>query len=227
MKTPPTGCIYHTSSSLGLILKTQQRQRKSLCLSRHAELPRSWHPCEWCVLAMHAGRPVPPIRDGEYGPRQAAGSYKNSSVIHFWFSFSTPHVSGIILQAVLLKEDFKGKEILGMCSRVKASSTRMSCFTPFCTLIGWNTLLRCPHWPLPLLRFQGHLRLSSVCVLSDLWLYKRLRIANYQQAQLSQLNKQLSALKPNPVPCFLIQCPIRAPYFSPSIIESPGCSSVG
>lgn len=56
---------------------------------------------------MHAGRPVPPIRDGEYGPRQAAGSYKNLSVIHFWFSFSTLHVSGIILQAVLLKEDFK------------------------------------------------------------------------------------------------------------------------
>lgn len=68
---------------VGLILKTQQRQRKSLC--RHAALPCSWHPCKWCMLAMHAGRPVLPVRDGENGPRQAAGSYKNSSIIQFWF----------------------------------------------------------------------------------------------------------------------------------------------
>lgn len=92
---------------VGLIRKIQQRERESLCLCRRGELLRSWHPCEWCVLAMHAVRPVPTVWDGKYGPRQAAGSYKNSSIIHFWFSLSTLHIPSIILpQAVLLKETF-------------------------------------------------------------------------------------------------------------------------
>lgn len=203
---------------VGFILKTNKDKGK---VSVYADMQSSF---EWWVLAMHAGRPVPPVRDSEYGPRQAAGSYKNSSIIQFWSRLSTLHISSIILQAVLLKEHFKVENKEKKFPSQSLIKGRMSCF---CTLIGWSTLLRSPHWPLLLLRFQGHLCLSSVCVLPDLWLDKRLRIANYQQAQLSQLNKQLSALKPNPVPCFLIQCPIRAPYFSPSIIESPGCSSAG
>lgn len=52
-------------------------------------------------------RPLP-VRDGENGPRQAAGSDKNSSIIHFWFGLSTPRISSIAPQAAPpRKEHFK------------------------------------------------------------------------------------------------------------------------
>lgn len=69
------------------------------------------------MVGMLAGRAAPPVWDSEYGTRQAAGSYKASSIIQSSLSSQFRHTVRIQLKLTAelcqtRKKDRKGKKVV-------------------------------------------------------------------------------------------------------------------
>lgn len=153
---------------------------------------------------MLLGRPAPPVWGSEYGTRQAANSYKDSSIIQSCL-FLSSHTLDISSYNYLAKLS-KGREE-GQWEKLIAGKDRLfhrylywvntAPAAPICFPQSVASLAKVHFWDLhfDLCPFYCSkdlclLRLFSLCVSSVWWL----GIANYQQAQLSQLNNQLSVL---------------------------------
>lgn len=124
---------------MGFSLKNPAKTKGKVCVyadrrsSRVADTPVS--DARW--RCRRAG-PSLPHGTANMGPDRPAGSHKNSSIIHFWFSLSTPHIPSIIPQAVPSKEHFKVGKI-----RKKENSVRRF---PSPSLIKADVIPQ-PDWP--------------------------------------------------------------------------------
>lgn len=104
--------------------------------------------CEWHALGMLLGRPPPPVWDSEYGTRQAANSYKDSSIIQscLFLSSHTLDISSYNYLAKLSKgrEEGQWEKLVvregqtapswSLLSQHSSCSTNM--FSRVCALIG-------------------------------------------------------------------------------------------